>query len=81
MKFNYREELKKDSGLENPSRLEYVLHKWSLSECSDVNWDTIMKVLERLEYKEVLRSVKHYLLNDPAAVRKYSWTEKKLLIL
>ena len=75
VEFNYREELKRDPELTNPSRLEYVLHKWSQSECSDVNWDTIIEVLEKLQQRKVLKAVKHYLLNDLEAVRKYSWTE------
>lgn len=70
--WNYREELRRESGLTSAYKLESVLYKWSQSESSAVNWDTIMKVLERLSQREVLRSVKYYLLNDPEAVRKYS---------
>ena len=71
----YREELR-GKPEESDYKLESVLCKWSESESSDVNWDTIMKVLERLQQKRVMRLVKEYLLNDPEAVRKYSWTEK-----
>ena len=79
--WNYREELKREPGLTSAYKLESVLYKWSQSECSDVNWDTIVKVLKRLEYKNVLRSVKEYLLNDPEAVQKYSWTEKYIITM
>ena len=75
--WNYREELRREPGLTSAYKLESVLNKWFLSECSVVNWDTIMKVLERLQQRQVLRSVKEYLLNDPKAVRRYSWTQTR----
>ncbi len=74
--WNYREELRKEAGLTNAYKLESVLQKWAQSECSVVNWDTIMQVLERLQRREVLRSVKDYLLTNSEAVQKYAWTEK-----
>ena len=80
MDWNYREELRKEPGLTSAYKLESVLYKWSQSECSDVNWGTIVKVLEKLQQMQVLRSVKYYLLNDPEAVRKYFWTEKEKLL-
>ena len=66
--WNYREELR-GKPEESDYKLESVLYKWSQSESSAVNWDTIMKVLERLSQREVLKSVKKYLLNDPEAVQ------------
>ncbi len=74
--WNYREELRREAGLTNAYKLESVLHKWAQSECSVVNWDTILEVLERLEKNNVLRSVKDYLLTNSEAVQKYAWTEK-----
>ena len=77
VELNYRDELRRDIGLKNPSRLEFVLHEWSQSSKSSVvNWDTIIEVLKSLRQRQVLRSVKHYLLYDPEAVQRYSWTEK-----
>ena len=72
---NYREELRGKHD-DSDYKLESVLYKWSESECSVVNWDTIIEVLEKLQLMSVLTSVKEYLLNDPEAVRKYSWIEK-----
>ena len=74
--WEYREELRREPGLTNAYKLESVLHKWAQSECSDVNWDTIIDVLERCQKNNVLRSVKDYLLNNSEAVRKYAWTGK-----
>ena len=74
--WNTREELRGKPEWTCDYKLESVLYKWSQSsESSEVNWDTIMKVLERLSQREILKSVKKYLLNDPEAVQKYSWTE------
>ena len=59
--WNYREELKRDTGLTNNDRLEAVLHKWSQSECSSVTWDTIIEMLEGIDRRNVVRTVKDYL--------------------
>ena len=73
--WNYREELR-GKPEKSDYKLESVLYKWSESECSVVHWDTIIEVLEKLQLMSVQTSVKRYLLNDPEAVQKYSWTEK-----
>ena len=71
---NYRDELRRDSSLSNDDRLEKVLCKWSESECSEVSWDTILKMLKELEFIKMAKEVKEY-LHSPEAIQEYGWKE------
>ena len=71
----FRDELRKNISLSNDDRLEKVLCKWSESECSEVSWDRIIKVLKELDYNSMAKDVKDYLLHNPEAVSKYGWKE------
>ena len=57
---NYREGLI-NMGMRNDDKLEKVLNEWFQSECSDVTWGTIERILHSLNRKDVLRKVKEHL--------------------
>ena len=73
--WDFREGLRKEGGTtSNNNKLERVLVKWSQSHCSEVSWDTIIEMLEELEFVDMAKDVKDYLLNNPKGVRKL-WLE------
>ena len=74
--WDFREGLRQEGGTtSNNNKLERVLVKWSQSHCSEVSWDTIIKMLEELEFVDMAKDVKDYLLNNPEGVRKYGWKQ------
>ena len=73
---DFREGLRQEGGTtSNDNKLERVLAKWSESHCSEVSWDTIIKMLEDLKFVNMAQDVKDYLLNNPDGVRKYGWKQ------
>ena len=69
--WDFREGLRQEGGTtSNNNKLERVLVKWSQSHCSEVSWDTIIEMLEELEFVDMAKEVKDYLLNNPKGVRK-----------
>ncbi len=58
---DYREELRMRNDLSNEARLELVLIKWKESQRSEVSWDTIIKMLRRLELNSTASNVIQYL--------------------
>ena len=73
--WDFREGLRKEEGPSNADKLERVLVKWSQSHCSEVSWDTIIEMLEELDFVDMAKDVKDYLLNNPKGVRKYGWKQ------
>ena len=45
-------------------KLEAVLDKWIQSSCSEVSWDHLIKVLEKLEFCQLADNVKQYLRDN-----------------
>ena len=60
--YNFREGLRSEATGQN--KLEEVLHKWIESKCSNVTWDHLLNVLEKLELRDSVGKVKTYLYND-----------------
>ena len=58
VQFNFRENLRKDQGMDNPSRLEAVLHKWMESSPSTITWEFFEKELKNMGYLDCVRKVK-----------------------
>ena len=54
-------------------KLEAVLNNWIESECSEVSWDYLMKVLIKLDLKCTASDMKKYLQANLSAIRKYRW--------
>ena len=63
--YNYRTELK-SMNVSNNVRLEGVLNKWIETESVPVTWDRLIKGLEEIELRVVIRSVKEFLKTDRA---------------
>ena len=61
---SYRDELRQE-GLttSNESKLERLLNHWLETECSEVSWDHLIKVLQELQWNDSLREV-HKFLED-----------------
>ena len=60
--FGYREELTMEGVMSNAdSKLEKVVWKWVESECSDVTWNTVIKVLKKLKYDDLMEATKDIL--------------------
>ena len=66
---NFRNILKHNSDTSG-EKLEQILKEWDRTECSDVTWRTVIKVLTNLEENGVARIVQEY-LNTSEAVKKY----------
>ena len=73
--WDFREGLRKEEATSNADKLERILVEWSQSHCSEVSWNTIIEMLERLKFVDMAKEVKDYLLNDPNGVRKYGWKQ------
>ena len=60
--FAYREELRME-GIQSyaESKLERVVWKWVQSECSDVTWNKVIKVLRKLQYHDLIEATKDIL--------------------
>ncbi len=58
----------------NDSKLELILHKWAESHCSEVSWDNLISVLNRLELGDVVDEIATWLTTDPTAKKKYNWS-------
>ena len=63
---NFREELRNQS-LTDESRLEKVLAKWVESECSEVSWDHLQRVLKELGYVHLVKKMPGYHKSCPKA--------------
>ena len=63
--YNYRTELK-SMNVSNNVRLEGVLNKWIETESVPVTWDRLIKGLEEIQLRVVIRSVKEFLKTDRA---------------
>ena len=63
--YNYRTELK-SMNVSNNVRLEGVLNKWIETESVPVTWDRLIKGLEEIQLRVVIRSVKEFLKTDQA---------------
>ena len=59
--WDFREGLRKES-TSNAEKLERVLAKWSESHCSEVSWNTIIEMLEELEFVDMAKDVKMYII-------------------
>ena len=55
--YTYRRELERER-ISDDSRLEGVLNKWIETESVPVTWDRLIKGLEEIELRVVIRSVK-----------------------
>ena len=66
-------QLKKGIMTSDLERLEAVLNKWIESECSEVSWNHLIKVLIDMELVDVADKVKSYLRTDLSAIKKYRW--------
>lgn len=72
--YPFREGLKREGVVNtDEEKLEKVIVKWMESECLEVSWDSLIRVLKMLDFAEMVRNVKRYLRTDPAAIKKYNW--------
>ena len=62
-----REDLRKDNSRNSRAKLEAVLKKWIELSPSPVTWQTIIDVLEELEFRDTIRDVKEYLESSKVA--------------
>ena len=67
---NVREGLKKDESLSNEAKLEKTLNEWIKFETSDVTLKTILKALQALRRRDIVREALNY-LERPAIYGKY----------
>ena len=67
---NVREGLKKDMSLSDEAKLEKILNEWIKFETSDVTWKCILKVLQALRRRDIVREALNY-LERPAIHSKY----------
>ena len=65
----------KTAGDSNENKLEQVLMKWLTSECLEVSWSTVTKVLKSLNYMDLVRK----LVDDAELLKKYSLTKTLIL--
>ena len=65
-----RESLKKDMSLSDEAKLEKILNDWIKFETADVTWKTILKALQALRRKDIIRVTLKY-LERPAIYSKY----------
>ena len=65
MKYNFRESLLRDGILRtDDNKLEAVLNKWIETHCSEVSWDNLIQVLTELEFTDIVKAVKGFLLKE-----------------
>ena len=67
---NDRETLKRDISLSDDSKLNNIINKWIQKETTDVTWRVIIKSLETLHRKDLIKEVIRYLEN-PTTYEKY----------
>ena len=67
---NVRDGLKKDMGLSDAAKLEKILNEWIKFETSAVTWNTILKALQTLRRRDIVREALKY-LESPAIYSKY----------
>ena len=65
-----REGLMKDMSLSDGAKLEKILNEWIKFETSAVTWKTIIKALEALRSRDIVREALKY-LESPAIYDKY----------
>ena len=71
---SYRSSLRSQGlATEDKCKLESVLDKWLESQCSEVSWDNLIKVLREFDLSAAADIVEAYLLKDGS---KYNWTSK-----
>ena len=72
--YDFRQcQLKQGMMTDAQQRLEAVLNKWIESECSEVSWNHLIRVLIDIKLVDVAEKVKSYLLTDLSAIKKYCW--------
>ena len=63
--FGFREELRREGVMATPeNKLERVLRKWVVSECSGVTWSKVIEVLNKLQFKDLIESAKLFLKRE-----------------
>ena len=67
---NVREGLRKDISLSDDAKLEKILNEWIKFETVDVTWETILKALQALRRKDIMRETLQY-LGRPDIYSKY----------
>ena len=68
--YGYREELGIEGVMTSTEKkLERVLMKWVESECSDVTWSTVLKVLKVLQFNELMESTKLFLKREDILIK------------
>ena len=67
---NVREGLKKDLSLSDEAKLEKIHNEWIKFETSDVTWKSILKVLQALRRRDIVREALKY-LERPVIYSKY----------
>ena len=67
---NVREGFKKDMNLSDEAKLEKILNEWIKCETSHVTWKTILKALQALRRRDIVREALNY-LESPAIYSKY----------
>ena len=56
---NYRQQLRKNIGLEDPDRLEAVLNKWVESTSPPVTWKMFKEKLKNMQYMDIVGKLEH----------------------
>ena len=64
------ESLKRDMSLSDEAKLRQILNDWIKFETADVTWKTILKALQALRRKDIIREILKY-LEKPAIYSKY----------
>ena len=67
---NDREFLRRDGRMTDRDRLEYVITNWIENETEDVKWKVILKALQKLRRRDLIKRVIEY-LEEPQIHRKY----------
>ncbi len=60
--YGYREGLKRE-GVQSTdeTKLDSVIFKWEQSQCSDVTWSNVIKVLKILQFNDLMEPIKNML--------------------
>ncbi len=60
--YGYREGLKREGVMTtDETKLECVIMKWEQSQCSDVTWSNVIKVLKILQFNDLMEPTKDML--------------------
>ena len=70
IELNDRDTIKKE-GQDQKDRLERVVVKWIESKTTNVTWGTLMEVMEKLEYRDIVKEIETF-LNKPNTIEKYN---------